>query len=895
MRDSFSFSLLVTKLHRPPAHRDWVPRPHLFLTLNEALRRSHRLILVSAPAGFGKTALITDWLSKVNRPAAWLSLGQDDNDPGRFWQYIIAAMQSVDAALGQPAQSALETVQSPAFEPVIAALINDLDGLSHPFILILDDYHVIDSDAIHTSLNFLLDRLPAQLCLVITTRVDPPLALSRRRALDQLTEVRAADLRFSANETAAFLNTIHHLDLPEEDITTLENRTEGWIVGLQLAALSLHRQIDRRAFVKAFAGDDRYVVDYLLDEVLRQQSTQVQSFLLQTSILDRLCGSLCDAVVGTTQSEATLHQLEEANLFIIPLDNRRYWYRYHHLFADLLRCHLRQQSGDWLPYYRRASVWYEREGFIAEAISQALAAPDFELAAGLLERHALTMFFRSEMALVHRWLAALPESILRARPLLAAVYANTIAQAGRHQLPALRLAESWLMETEQAQADTADPLVGCFIALSRAYLALWGHMPPQEVIDRALYALAALPQEPVDLNFSRFRSGLNNNLGMSYLALGDEEAAMDAFVQARLIGDACGDLLNADAAIINQCFLLRRRARLPEVATLCWAVLNARVERPTPYVGGVYVSLGIVLLEWNDLEAAESALTRGLELVQLTWLFDVQFLGYLALAYLQQAQGKPLAALDTLRRLETLPETVQVADRLSAHRARLWLMQGQLNTSLRWAKSRQFRIECYGDEALALIRVLIAQRQVSSLPFYPDLIPLLQSLETWTGEAEAKGWEAIVIEIWMLRGLALCALGDIDGAVDAFHRALTQAEPGGYIRLFLNEGQPARELIQKVRAKDKALISYTDRLLAAWDQADVADSPSPGFLIEPLSRRELEVLRLLATGVTNAELARELVISVNTAKKHVANILRKLDAPNRAKAVRRARDLGLLN
>lgn len=882
-------SLLATKFHQPFIRSDWISRPSLLHLFDAALRRQHKLILVSAPAGFGKTTLVAEWADHINWPVAWLSLDKEDNDPARFWHYIIAAIHQVAPSYGQTIQLALEGPQLPALESVVTTLINELDQIKQPFILVLDDYHFIDTEIIHNSLNFLLDHLPLQHCFVISTRVDPPLALSRRRGSGYFTEVRTADLRFSTEETAILLNTINHLDLTEADITTLDNRTEGWIVGLQLAALSLRTQPDRHAFVTAFAGDDRYIVDYLLDEVLRQQTPDIQSFLLQTSILERLCCPLCDAVTGRTDSQAVLHQLEAANLFIIPLDNRRYWYRYHHLFRDLLRHHLNQIEAG-LALYHRASLWYEHEGFTIEAISQALSAHDFELASDLLERYAVAMFFRGETMLVHQWLNMLPENTRRTHPLLCAMYAHTTVHAGSFQPSALKLAECWLIDAEQAQQETS--LTRSFIALSHAYLALWRNAAPQIVIDLALRAIAILPSDEAseEPNYLRFRSSLNNNLGMSYLTLGDEAAAMKAFDQAHHIGKACDDLLNAYAAVSYQCSsILRRHGQLHEIASRCQKTLDPfEGKRLSPYAGAVYINLGQVFLEWNKLEAAEHTLVKGLELVRLAWTFYFQIQGYVALAYLQQAQGKTAAMLDTLEQIDTLPNTNPghvVIPFVMAHRVRLWLMSGNLQAAVQWADCYQLNLDSNHDEAATLIRVRIAQsRHDPSI----SLTCLLPYLEHWLSVNNAKGWVELLIELWMLRALVLYAVGNTDQAVAALQRAMVLAEPGGYVRVFVNEGQPMCELLHHVRAKGGQLVPYTSRLLATWR----GDFHPP--LFEALSQREFEILQLLAAGHSNAEIAHELVISLNTAKKHVANILQKLDVPSRVKAVKRARELGLL-
>jgi LuxR family maltose regulon positive regulatory protein len=904
--------LLTTKLHIPPARPDLVPRPHLMQALNDALCRLCALSLVSAPAGFGKTTLVADWLRHTEWAAAWLSLDKEDNDPARFWYYVIGALQSVEATLGQTLQAALEAPQLPRLESLVAALINDLSKVARPIILVLDDYHLIDAQPIHASLNFLLDHMPPWLHLVIITRVDPPLALSRRRARAQLAEARTADLRFTLAEAAEFLNTYMRLDLPDQDVTILERRTEGWIVGLQLAALSLRQRTDRHAFVAAFAGDDRYVVDYLLEEVLQQQSAQLHSFLLQTSILGRMCGPLCEAVTGEANSQDILTYLEQANLFVFPLDNRRYWYRYHHLFADLLRRRLRQamEPSAWMTLYHRASAWYEHEGFVAEAVSQALAAPNFEHAADLLERHVLAVFFRSETMLVHSWLKALPEALLRTHPLLCAVYANTIAHARFGQPEALNVAADWLQAAEHAapprgtasSAGESDyGLIHSFIAMSRAYLALWQAAAPQTVIALALHALAGLPPEdkvPLDPNYLRFRSGLNNNLGISYLALGNEEAASHAFAQARRIGEACGDLLNVYAAVVYQSCILRAHGRLPAAAALCREALESigrtrqSPESPVPYAGAVYIALGQILLEWNDLEAAESALRKGLELSQLTADSDMQISARVALAYLQQARGQVADALATLYQAERLKADVAI------QRVRLWLMQGQLNAAMQWAEGRRLTEEREA-ESLVHTRVLIAQRlaaPLSPIASLPDLEPLLQFLERQLQVAEAAGRVERRIELLMLQALARQAEQDVSGALTSLEQALALAEPAGYVRLFVNEGEPMRGLLQRIKARGGRINKYINQLLATWGEAEYLPPSTLSLhsLIEPLSPRELEVLSLIAMGASNAEIAQQLVITVNTTKKHITHIFEKLAVTNRAEAVARARDLGLV-
>jgi LuxR family maltose regulon positive regulatory protein len=663
--------LLATKLHSPRARPDRVPRPHLIEVLENALSLGHGLILVAAPAGFGKTTIVADWLRATERAAAWLSLDKGDSDPALFWRYVIAALQTVDDALGRSAQAALATplqaAQALPLAPLVVSLINDLAQAAAPIALVLDDYHVIDSEPVHASLSYFVDHLPPRAHLIVATRADPPLDLPRRRSRNQVTELRVADLRFTGAEADAFLNARMGLNLPAGDVASLEGRTEGWIAGLQLAALSLRQQSDRHAFVAAFAGDDRYIADYLLEEILYRQPAALQTFLLQTAILERLCGPLCNAVTGRADSAEMLAHLEQANLFLDPLDSRRTWYRYHALFADLLRRRLRQavEAPGVAALHRRASAWYEREGFVAEAVAAALAAPDPEYAADLLQRHVLALFFRSDTTLIHGWLKTLPEPVLRARPLLAAVYANTLAHTGAARPEALRLTGEWLCVAEDALAGAArsagppEDLIRSFLALSRAYLAAWRQDPPQQVITLTEQALAGLPpaeDAARDPNYLRLRSGLCNNLAAAYRALGDDEAALRAFAEARRIGERCGDYLNAHAAVSGLCQLLRKAGRLPDAAAVCREALAPQGAAETdagpqvPGAGITYTALGRILLEWNDLAAAEAALTRGLALSQLIAAPATQHYGRMALAYLQQARGESAAALETIAR-----------------------------------------------------------------------------------------------------------------------------------------------------------------------------------------------------------------------------------------------------
>ena len=950
--------LLATKTYIPTPRTPLVPRPRLTARLNAGL--CQKLTLVSAPAGFGKTTLVSAWLQHVAHPVAWLSLGRGDNDPLQFWRYVVAALQTVDETVGEAAQAALQTSQPLPPETLVATLINDCvassdERQSSPYVLVLDDYHVIENPTIHTSLNFLLDNLPPQLHLVITTREDPPLALPRRRGRGELVEIRVADLRFTVEEAAELLNMLAGLHLSRADIAALEKRTEGWIVGLQMAALSLQQQapLEQHDFVAAFAGDDRYIVDYLVQEVFEHQSPRVQSFLLQTSILERLCGPLCDEVVGISKSanqqisksanrqigvsltrsladsQAVLEYLERANLFTIPLDNRRYWYRYHQLFADLLRRRLSQAADTQHvnALYQRASAWCQRQGLIAEAVSYALDGSDLEYAAALIERYVLDLFYNSEIALIHHWLKALPAELMRSHPLLQAVYASTTVLLSGYSADALELAGRWLQEAENtlqvqgqdanmpgsAGQPTYNETTG-FISKFRAYLSRFRGDPPQTVILLSRQALDRLPKDE-----RKFRSALLANIGCAHMSLGDETEAGRAFAEARQIGESSGDLFNAAAAARGQALILRKQGRLHEAAAICRDSLqfigcrSAEMGRPIPYAGVVYVTLGEIMLEWNDVEEAERLLTRGVTTIKL--LPDsIAVEGYSALAWLKRVQGESEKAFELLEQAEQLQPSA--SPYVAAHRLRLWLTQAEdkpdrgrleslphdLAHAARWVHEHHIVLESepHHDllkhlEQVALYRLLIVQHRLQGRP---DLQPLLDCLDRQIHFAREKGWYEWTITFLILRALALQAQGHVDQAIAPLRQALTLAEPGSYVRVFLDEGAPMRQLLQETAARRAARESaeYANKLLtAALDTDKRAAKPvTTEALIEPLSPREIEVLRLIATGATNPQIAQRLFITVDTVKKHLYNIFGKLEVKNRTQATARARELGLL-
>jgi LuxR family maltose regulon positive regulatory protein len=910
-------ALVATKFYAPSPRPDLVLRSRLFRQLDMGLQ--HKLTLVSAPAGFGKTTLLSEWVGKwattgLKQPVVWLSLDQSDNDSVSFWRYLIAALQKVDDTIGRTAYGALQAPELTPLQSVVTAVINDLASLSDPLVLVLDDYHLIEAESIHTSLDFLLDHAPAQFHLVVATREDPPLALPRRRARAELVEIRTADMRFTTEEAREFLNGVIGLDLSTEDIVALENRTEGWITGLQLAALSLgglQGQEDKHRFVTAFTGDDRYVVDYLLGEVFQRQPSHIQTFLLQTAILERMCSPLCDAVYCDSaqraglSSQEILEHLESANLFTVPLDNQRRWYRYHRLLADLLRRRLRQVQDicDIASLYLRASAWCEREGFIVEAVHYALASSDFGYAADLIARHVLTLFYRSEVNLIHSWLKALPEELLRTRPLLCAVYANAVMLTSASP-DSMELTDQWLRYAEDGLATmpvksvlgkpNRDAVAG-FIATFRAYQARFRGDSPQQVIALSQKALDSLPKDSL-----RFRSALAFNLGVAHWSLGDTAAASRAFGDARKIGGISKDLFNTSAAIYAQAHIAYQQGRLRDAAAICREGLQSvreygQEERPIPYAGSIYILLGSVLLVWNNLEEAERSLIRGLDLIQLTTASDIQMDGMIALARLRQVQGDLAEALRLLQQVEPVD-----VDRATAYRARLWLAQAEhdqcyLDDAVQWAQGCRLlpdMSERYNVKNLTLARVLIARHreQITSEPLAPELFTFLNEQFDAARRKDQPGWG---IEALILQALAHQVQGNISQAIVALDRSLVLAEPEGYVRVFLDEGAPMEALLRQSQAYSTA-PQYGSKLLSLFSKERRGVSSSVQPITEPLTPREIEVLQLVAAGDSNPEIAQKLFIAVNTVKKHITNIFGKLGVTSRTQAVARAREWELL-
>ena len=878
--------LLTTKLFLPPVRANLVPRLRLTERLNEGLTR--KLTLISAPAGFGKTTLLSEWIPHNEWSVIWVSLDEGDNDPTRFWSYFIAGLQQLNPDLGTTALLLFHSPQPLPPESGLTILINEIATLPEPFVLVLDDYHVIENASLHEAITFLLDHLPPQMHLFITTRTDPPFPLSRLRGREQLTELRAEDLRFTPDEAMALFNQVMGLSLSPRDIAALEARTEGWIAGLQLAALSMQGRDDLPDFIAAFTGTHRYILDYLTDEVLEQRPQGTEDFLLQTSILDRLCGSLCDALTGGRDGQTTLELLEQANLFIVPLDDERRWYRYHRLFAEVLRARLRQVQPDNVPeLHHRAWEWLEQNGLTQEAVHHALVGRDFEQAARLIELVHSVMWQNGEIKTLQAWLAALPPAAWHTHPRLWLVQAWAAMTVGdfSEANETLREAEAVLALLDEDSARSLRPEVWAFRA---AYASLVRDPAAVELTQQALQAL------PKDY---WLRGMLVIFLGAAYYSTGDLNAAAKVLAQGRSMLATPGaqshqiHLLPLDGMVHHAQGSLRRARSLIRQAL-------DRVEpggQPIPFVGTLftYMCASQVLYDLNELDQVEVYLTRCVEQAVKIGSAEAQVFALSGLAHLSLARDDLAAAENHTRQVEALLRAqtfnINIMAFVEYHHFLLLLKQDNLTDAAAWAETRAGSsgpLMPYFHR-LARPQILIAQGNLDAA---------LDNLTILIQEAQDTGHGRLLIKALVLQALALQAQGRGRQALSALDQALNLAEPEGYIRPFVDEGQPMAELLRQ--AQSRGLRSnYVSQLLAAFGAEETSPVPptaSHASLIEPLSPRELELLRLVADGRSNGEIAQELVVAIGTVKKHLNNIFGKLDVRNRTQAVARARELDLL-
>ena len=893
--------LLQTKLYVPRIRPSLVPRPQLVAKLNQGLHS--KLTLISAPAGFGKTTLVTEWIDSCERPFVWLSLDERDSDLTRFLTYFIAALQTLHPAMGTKALAMLESAQPPPTESILTNLLNEIAAIPEDFALVLDDYHVVDAQPVDQVLAFLLDHLPPQLHLVITTREDPPLPLPRLRVRGLLTEVRAVDLRFSAEETAVFLKQITGLELAADEIAVLEKRTEGWIAGLQLAALSMQGRADVHGFIDAFAGDDRYIVDYLADEVLQQQPDHIRSFLLQTSILNQLSGALCNAVTGQNTGSTLLQTLERSNLFVISLDDKRQWYRYHHLFADVLQAHLMKENPEEMPkLHQRASEWFEHQGMTADAVQHAFAAEDFERAASIIELAWVGMDRNRQSTTWLGWAKRLPEAQVRQRPVLCLGYAWANLDAGE-----LESADIWLNRAEQCLQNRSDLIVADeaeyqhlpgSIAAARTYLGLaLGDMA--STVKYAQQALDLLPKE------AHLRRGTPAALlGLALWSDGKLIEAQQAFTQAMSSYEKAGNILFVITGAYVLADMKRAQGRLHEASKIYEDALElaqAQGEIAMRGAADLYTGLSELRLEQNDLEMAKAYLQQSKTLGEDVTLPRWHFRWCLAQAKILAAAGNLDEALNALDEAEKQYVRGPVPDvrSIAAMRTRVYIKLGRLREAQQWMIAQDLSVD---DELsylrefahITLTRLLIAQFRYGGEKerLEDGLVLLARLLETAvTGQRTGS-----VLEILVLQALAHDAVGDTSAALQSLSRAITLAEPEGYVRLFIDEGLPMAELLQKLQTAGSEQQIYLAQLITAFDQQNTLHPSSPNShpLLEPLSERELEVLQLVAQGLSNREIGERLFLALPTVKGHNRNIYSKLQVTRRTEAVARARELGIL-
>jgi len=865
------------------------------------------LTLISAPAGFGKTTLVSSWLEHVKLPAAWLSLDEDDNDFARFLAYFVAALQTIQPETGARVLALLHSSPLPSSHTLLTLLINDLTAISEKLILVLDDYHTIQTETIDQALSFFIDHMPPRLHLVISSRVDPSLSLARLRAKGQLNELRSADLSFTRAETTQFLERVTNLNLTAAEVAALDRHMEGWIAGLQMAALSLQqREASTIAqFIEDFTGSHRYIMDYLVDEVLQGQPPEVQTFLLFTSILDRLCVALCEAIFRESEApginkdfapppvildarrvQELLAYLEHANLFINPLDDQRHWYRYHHLFADLLHHRLSQTYPDHIAtLHLKASQWYEQAGLTGPALRHALAAQSFDRAAMLVEQVAPAMLQRVELARLLSWLETLPEEEVQARPLLALYYGWDLFLSGQIQQAAARL------ETVEARLATDEakrtPEVQAQIAAMRAYLAReTGDFAATIALSRE--ALVSLPEQDMLL-----RAMVTLNLAVAHYFHGEFEPASQLLTENIATGQTAPRASITLYSISLNAQILRAQGSLQQALQLCQAGLEMVAHRGWhnfPAVGILYVTLGDLFRERNELTAAAEYLEKGIQLGEQGGIPNILITGHVWLSWLRQTQGDVTGSQESIRTALQLVQRDQVSrfwplPPAGCYQARLWIAQGNLAAASRWAQDSGLNpghtsIYLYEVDALTLARLLIAQ---GSLEDAESLLLRLQRA------AAAAGRGGSLIEILILQAITFTAQQRGEEALSALAQALGLAEPEGSVRIFLDEGTPMVVLLRRAVAQ-QVHTHYALHLLNEF--GETATAPQP--LIEPLSERELDVLRRVAAGYSNKQIAQDLVIAISTVKKHISNIYDKLEVESRTQAVARARELGLL-
>jgi len=848
-----------------------VPRPRLTDKLNAGL--DDRLILVSAQAGSGKTTLVAEWIDGLGEKVVWISLDEADNDPRRFLLYLLAGLRQIYAGIGHTAEAMLRSPQPPPGEAILTSLVNEIASISQPFLLVFDDYHVLHTPPIFEQVKFLLERQPSHMHMVVISREDPPLPLPRLRARGLVTEIRQSDLRFTPEECADFLTRVMGLKLSAENITALEQRTEGWIAGLQLAALSMRGRDDLSGFIEAFTGSSHYVLDYLIEEVFKGQPPKMQEFLLKTSILDHLSGSLCDAVTGRADSLAVLERMEHANLFIVPLDQDCTWYRYHRLFADLLRQRL-QIAGIFseAELHQLASQWFEKAGLFPEAIGHSLAASDWERAADLIGSQTVGLLGRGELMTLLGWFKSLPEVVIRSRLNLCRDFGWTLMLTGQLDAAALYLD----CAEHAAQGDKAQ--LGQ-VMVAQAYLA--------RVRGDYLRAIALSKQALglVEENDILHRGLVTFTLGFSLFSAGHMTEAEPVLMEASETARASGNDFARMTALSLLAAIQKNQGRLRRAVEFCQQVLNEAHGSPTAAHSQVF--LASVLYEWNDLNAASEQLTQALKASQSIGNLAIQPEIYQTMTHIHLAKGDFSSALNLLDEFRKMVQTLDsptIRAMIAALRADVALTQGDLPSAAHWTAQMTVGVD---PSTLGILYGLTQSRLFLVESKRSEAAKILMGMYDLVAQ---KGLVTVMIEIRTWQSLAAENPAE---ALRFLREALEMGQPEGFIRTFLDKGEPMKLLLERIKSEGGELKEYVLMLLAAFGGKTETGSRAQ-LLVEAMSERELEILRLMADGLSNREIAERLVITVGTTKSHVHHILEKLGVESRMQAVAKAREIGLV-
>jgi len=917
--------LLNTKLYIPPIRPNIVQRTRLVQRIETGITSNHKLTLISAPAGFGKTTLISDWGMETKIPIAWVSLDGGDNDLTRFLGYCIAALRTIKPNIGDASLELQQSPHPPPVETVITTLINELDEIDERFALVLDDYHVIESHHVHEALNFLINHFHRNMHLIIATRADLPLPIARLRIRVRLTEISEFDMRFTLDEAATYLNDVMQLDLATEDIAALENRTEGWIAGLQMTALSIRGRGDTSGLVKALSGKNRFVLDYLMEEILGQQSAEVQDFMVKTSILNQLSAPICDAVMGWSDaaggtsrkrkairhldtahhSQEILEHMDRANLFLLPLDDERRWYRYHRLFADLLEDKLSKVYSDKIQeLHRRAGEWYEQNELIGEAINHLLEAGEFTRAADFISKNALAFVYHGNLGTLARWLEILPKDVKDSQPWLSITHAWALSFAGKLEPVASLLQDAEGTLTSISDEIEVQRLSGIIDALRAYLIAIRGSMPLAEEFARE--ALKVLPDE--DLVLRGFATTL---LAAVLRWTGELNEAKGAYQEAITINRSAGatnvlveSLCDLDALQFIQAELQRSISTCREALSEAEEYYERSGTRLSAH-GLASIQLCSILRERNHLDMATQYAEEGLALCEEWGQAESLMRAYSEHARVLQASGDSDGSIRSIQKARQLAADLSpwYVARSTAWEAHLRLIQGDLTFAHQWVVDQDLifddEVEFQDFEThLTIVRTLIANgRQLSTSESLLALNQASKMLDRMRSTAERSGAGRCLIEIFILASLVQHALDETGRALSTLKKALALAEPEAFVRIFVDEGEPVRILLCELE-KHKHSVPYARKVLQSMDaQVEVrttAEVNSTECLTEPLSEREIEVLHLLATHLSGTEIADQLFIATSTVRSHIKNIYSKLRVHSRTEAVEKAREIGFL-